>query len=584
MTRRALLLACGTYTDNLPALSSSLPDAKRLDAILSRDGVGDFQTKIVLDPELVEAQFAIQEILQSADSADLVVIYLSGHGVKDAYGRWYLALPKTNLLALAATALSGRYLREQLADTACRKLAVILDTCFAGAFSRDLIAKSVTVASGVPEELLEHGQVVMSATSAVQLAFETMGDNATSIFTSTMCDGIETGAADLDGDGWISADELFAFTASKVRESAFPQTPEMSTVGVTVPMRIAKALRPRRSTELDPEVLLALNSSHAELRMGAARVLAKYASASNRDRGSLARAKLRTLRDDRNSKVRRFVTETLGYGYRPPLTAPVRVETGVQPRPSDMWAVVNAKELRTRTSQVVEFASFDDTLEGIMTVRFDFTTSQQVEIMSTDRYRLDWHSVPIKSNGGTPFAASISVDDYPSILRQMPDSDVRFSLNEDELQVSFNNKLLSIELIKSQFPDHGRLVSPTGPTCSVDRSLFMNALTSVTENFRRSADAPIRLRMPDAERQVIEIISEVSSGAPVEVSVPASGVMDGLDVALNAYFFLTGLETFDDDRIWFGMSRSVVFLVLNNELELGASHRYVMVPLSTGSK
>jgi uncharacterized caspase-like protein len=205
MAKRALLLSCGSYTGLLAELRSSLPDTKRLEAILANPEIGNFKTKIVLDPSLVIAQYAIQDMLESANATDLTLIYLSGHGVKDAYGRFYLALPETDLRALAATGLSGRFMREQLADTSCKRLVFILDTCFAGAFSRDLVAKSVTLASGVPTELTEsQGHAIISATSAVQYAFETMGDEPVSLFTKTICEGLETGSADLDFDGWVS--------------------------------------------------------------------------------------------------------------------------------------------------------------------------------------------------------------------------------------------------------------------------------------------------------------------------------------------------------------------------------------------
>lgn len=588
MAKKALLLTCGAYTGSLSELRSALPDTERLEAILAKRGVGDFETKIVLDPSLVAAQCAIQDVLESAGDTDLTLIYLSGHGVKDAYGRFYLALPETNLRTLAATALSGRFIREQLTDTACKRLVFILDTCFAGAFSRDLVAKSVTIASGVPAELTEsQGHAVISATSAVQYAFETMGGEPMSLFTKTICEGLETGSADLDADGWVSLEDLFTFTVTKMREEARPQTPEMSILGVTAPILIARTSTHQVPVNLDPDVSTAINSSHAGLRLAGAEILAEYAVDLDRDRSSWARAQLRELGNDSDSRVKQFVSVTLGRPFRPHGPSSVKSVSGVLPLVGGEWTTVSGEQLRSRTKRIVDFASTDETLESVMTVALIFSESA-LEVLSTDRFRIDWHRFTALTSGPKNFTALVSADDYPALLAEFPDDDVRITVSESEVQFSFQDRLLTVQRVLGRSPNFAKLIQPVGPTTSVETSPFLDTVESVVGGMATPSLQPITLRLPSESDPAVYISANHEEGEPMEACVSADGSMDGIEVKLNASYLLSALDTYDEKRVYLGTGTGAAlqdpfpfpFFLLNDQK--GTSHRHAIAPVRPG--
>jgi tetratricopeptide (TPR) repeat protein len=62
-----------------------------------------------------------------------------------------------------------------------------------------------------------------------------------SVYTRYLVEGIETGAADLDGDGWISVEELYNYTRNRVREAVPVMKPEIYTTREGYSIRFAKA-------------------------------------------------------------------------------------------------------------------------------------------------------------------------------------------------------------------------------------------------------------------------------------------------------------------------------------------------------
>jgi chaperonin GroEL len=113
MGRHALLIATGRYTDqSLQRLRSPAQDVKRLAEILRNPSLGGFDgVKVCIDRREHELRLAIENILSDRTRDDLVLLYLSCHGVQDRRGRLYFAATNTRLNRLAATALGSALCR-----------------------------------------------------------------------------------------------------------------------------------------------------------------------------------------------------------------------------------------------------------------------------------------------------------------------------------------------------------------------------------------------------------------------------------------------------------------------------------------
>jgi hypothetical protein len=579
MAKKLLILACGSYSKPLAKLSSAVPDAKRLGALLGKRNVGNFTVTEVMNPTLVQAQVAIHDLLASASIADLTVLYMSGHGVKDSYGRFYLALPETDLASLPATSLSGRFIREQMADTTSRQLIVILDTCFAGAFSRDMVAKSVPLAAGLPDELIdERGHVVMAATSAIQYAFETIEDYPTSLFTKTICDGIESGAADLDADGSISLEDIFNYTAEKMREESRAQTPEISYLGVNAQIPIARTPKRPTSAELEGEVILALNSPHSELRLAAAKVLGAYAKDANRRRSSNARARLRNLRNDESDEVRQVVGSFLGRTCRSRrVTAEFKVRAA--PAQGDQWASLDGRALQLAGEQTPRFASFGDDLPVLEMVAVRLSDSN-LEIFATDRYRLDWRRRKVLACGEKPFFALISANDF-SVLRNLPsEAEVRIDVHDREVYFTVGPSVLTVRReLRYKFPEIDRVIKVAGATCSVRRLAVIEAIESLICDRRMQLGEPIVLRSSAAPKPTLQFSAGAKlRGKEPRITITAKGQVPEMAVQLDYQRVLEGLDTFEQDTIYFCLPRANGPILISNA-DKDANQRHAIMPM-----
>jgi hypothetical protein len=580
MARKLLILACGSYTGDLALLSSSVPDAERLGALLGKRNVGDFAVKRLINPSLVDAQVAIHKILTEASATDLTLVYMSGHGLKDAYGRFYLALPETNLATLPASALSGRFIREQMADTSSGKLVVILDTCFAGAFSREMVAKSAAHATGLTEELTdERGHAVIAATSAIQYAFETAEIFPTSVFTRAMCDGIESGAADLDADGLISLGELFDYTAEKMREESKAQTPEVSYFGVNARIRIAKAPKSSRSAEIETEVNQALDSLHPELRLAAARILSQYAKDANRQRSSMARARLRSLRYDENADVRQVVGSSLGRTYRPRLTA-VEFKARTVPIPGDEWASLDGRSLRLAGEQTPRFASFGNDYPVLATVALRLLGSS-MEIVATDRYRLDWRRCDVLDCGKVPFEVLISANDFAALKDLPAESEVRITARDREVCFSVASSVLCARReLRYEFPKVDHIVAIAGNIFSLSRTTIIDGIESLICDRRMRLNEPIIMRASSSPRPMltVSVNSRTNSNRSIpQVSIPASGPIPDFIIQLDYQRVLEALDAFEQDIIYMSAPHGHGPLLIMSA-ERDAKHRHAIMP------
>lgn len=235
--RDALIVATATYQDErLRPLKTPLPDAAALARVLRDPRLGGFTTTRVTNRDAHVVQQAVDQLFARRSPEDTVLLYFSGHGLKDDAGRLYVAARNTTRDLLASTAISDSFLRDVMAQSRARRQILILDCCFGGAFSKALIgAKAddrMDVIDRFPDE--GRGRVILTASTALQFAFESdavAGEPQLSVFTKVVVDGLRTGEADIDGDRQISVQDLYDFTHKRLASLGSNQTPTISNIG-----------------------------------------------------------------------------------------------------------------------------------------------------------------------------------------------------------------------------------------------------------------------------------------------------------------------------------------------------------------
>ncbi|MDR7275994.1 caspase family protein [Catenuloplanes atrovinosus] len=228
--REALIIAIDEYADpGLRRLRAPAHDADELGAVLADPEIGGFTVRRLRNAPAHEISEVLEEFFADRTSDDVLLVHFSGHGLKGADGALHLAATNTKLNRLAATSVAAEFVNRQMTASRSRRIVLLLDCCYAGAFARGLLPRAGAADLGIEEQLAGRGRAVITASSAVQFAFE--GDAATtvrrrpSVFTGVLVQGLRSGDADRDGDGIVTLDEMYDHVYAGVRAVTPHQTP-----------------------------------------------------------------------------------------------------------------------------------------------------------------------------------------------------------------------------------------------------------------------------------------------------------------------------------------------------------------------
>lgn len=232
MSRKfALIIGNTEYIDSgLAQLSAPGKDAEDFGRVLqSKDICGFDDVKISINQPSSSVIEEIDEFFDQKKPDDMLILYFSGHGVKDESGSLYLAFKNTVRSRLRSTAIKSDYIREAMDQSRSKRQVLILDCCNSGAFPQGTKAE-IGGAMGMTQAFQGYGRFVLTASDSTQFAWEgdkVIGETDNSLFTHFLVKGLE-GEADNDGDGRITVDELYDYAYGQVSKVTPKQTPTKS--------------------------------------------------------------------------------------------------------------------------------------------------------------------------------------------------------------------------------------------------------------------------------------------------------------------------------------------------------------------
>ncbi len=289
MSKFALIIANNEYTDpGLAQLTAPGQDAADFARVLQNKDIGAFDdVQIMINQPEPGVREAIDRFFQQKRADDLLVLYFSGHGIKDDIGSLYLALQNTRRSLLRSTAIKSDFIREAMDQSRSRRQVLILDCCNSGAFSQGTkAAVGGSIGTGPAFEGSGYGRVVLTATDATQFAWEgdkIIGEKETSnsLFTHYLVKGIQ-GEADRNGDGNISVDDLYDYTYEQIIKVTPAQTPGKWTFKQQGEI-ILRFMRPEeiRLDSLSVDLQNSLHSSYPSIRQTAVRQLEELLTSEN---------------------------------------------------------------------------------------------------------------------------------------------------------------------------------------------------------------------------------------------------------------------------------------------------------------
>jgi len=313
----ALIIGNSQYDDaSLGRLRAPDVDVQALEAVLKARDIGRFdEVTCLVNEGFASVRRAIARFYDQRRRDDLLLLYFSGHGVKDEQGHLYLALRDTETQLLAGSALESTFITGRMDRSFSKRQVVMLDCCHSGAFAHGVkAAQGVSVGTAEAFEGLGVGRVILTATDSTQYAWEgdqVIGDAQNSLFTHFLIDGLKTGAADRDNDGLVTVDELFDYVRDQVLVTTPRQTPYKWTYRQQG--EIVLASNPFvRAWKLPPEIEEARHSKLSSMRLEAVQNLETLLRGRHVGRARAALAALKDLSTDDSRKVAAAAIEALG--------------------------------------------------------------------------------------------------------------------------------------------------------------------------------------------------------------------------------------------------------------------------------
>jgi len=224
--RRALLIGNGNYQDaRLRDLRAPTGDVESLGTVLADPAIGGFDVSPAVDRDIQEIHERIERFFLKRQPSDLLLLYITSHGFLQADGQLLFATPTTDMDLPLATTISSAFVWNSMEECRAGSMVLILDCCHSGAFGAGMEHKGVG-GEGIPHDFdssQARGRAVITACGHLQYATEdTREATRGSVFTRLIVEGLRTGDADVDEDGFVSVEDLYQYVFDRMSTSPSP--------------------------------------------------------------------------------------------------------------------------------------------------------------------------------------------------------------------------------------------------------------------------------------------------------------------------------------------------------------------------
>ncbi|MGW0653220.1 caspase, EACC1-associated type [Streptomyces umbrinus] len=242
-TREALLIGTSVYDDPaFGALNAPARDVAALAEVLSAKDIGGYTVKPpLIDADADTLRRSVEAFFVRRRALDELLLYISCHGVTDDDGQLYFVATDTahDFDTLRSASMPAGFLRGCIGRCQARRIVVLLDCCFSGAF-----IPGMKGGAGVdlPRQLRGTGTAVLTASSGLQRARDgdVLGGQYLSVFTQFVVEGLQSGQADVNGDGWVSPEDLYLYLNDRCIGAGSGQIPNHWMIGGDGSLRIAR--------------------------------------------------------------------------------------------------------------------------------------------------------------------------------------------------------------------------------------------------------------------------------------------------------------------------------------------------------
>lgn len=316
----ALVIANTEYQDeSFAKLTAPGKDADEFAQVLRESAAFD-DVQVLINEGESRTRRSIARFFAERKRDDLLLLYFSGHGVRNEQGHLFLAANDTEINILEASGIPAEFVTQSMNNSRSQRQLLILDCCNSGAFAHGSksaagVGKSMGIATAF--EGSGFGRVVLTATDATQFAWEgdkVIGDTQKSVFTHFLIEGLK-GEADRDGDGRIHIDELYDYAYEQVVRRTPKQTPGKWSYKQQGDIVLRENLKPRevKPAPLPPDLLELLSHPNSSVRKVGIQDLISLLDGKHQGLARAAQEKLQEIAvADDSLTIRRTASDVLG--------------------------------------------------------------------------------------------------------------------------------------------------------------------------------------------------------------------------------------------------------------------------------
>ncbi len=178
----------------------------------------DNASKPFLQPTRTNLLVQVPKLLSQAGKVDRVILYFSGHGIRDAAGKLYLVPIDGDPTDPAATMIPLEWLKDQLEHCNAAFKLLILDACHAGSDKGDDRPRQIPL-DDIDRLFKDVPGVITLASSTASETSQIWPEKRQSLYSYWLNQGLK-GHADLDADGIVDIDELYKYLHIHVTRTA----------------------------------------------------------------------------------------------------------------------------------------------------------------------------------------------------------------------------------------------------------------------------------------------------------------------------------------------------------------------------
>lgn len=212
----AVLFGINDYDDStIATLENSVPDAEAIGELLS-ERLG-YEVHVVRNSKKADIVRTLNRLSTEVQPQDTVIIYYAGHGYMiEMTGQGYW-VPSDASPSDPALWISNSDISKMLAVIDARQVAMISDSCYSGAFTKEEQVRAGEARIS-PEEVLKRRTVVVMSSGGDEPVADA-GKDGHSIFAWYLMQDLGK------VNNWQPGETIFREVRRQVR-SAFPQTPQ----------------------------------------------------------------------------------------------------------------------------------------------------------------------------------------------------------------------------------------------------------------------------------------------------------------------------------------------------------------------